>query len=104
EQAGLLPGDLVAQVDGWSTAHEELATVVAHIGGEPGTEVTLAVLRDGEPLEFHVRRAPVRDLALAQVKLEEELCPALVGALFARDQGFAALKGVQLPQGSAGRT
>ena len=66
-EAGLLPGDLVTRVDGESVRDLSAEEAAKRIRGEPGTPVTLTVVREGEegPLEFTV----VRDIVeIASVK------------------------------------
>ena len=67
--AGLIPGDLVTQVDGESVQGISATEAAKRIRGLPGTPVTLTILRDGEeqPLEFTI----VRDIVeVASVKSE----------------------------------
>ena len=54
ERAGLKPGDLIIRVDGESTKGMELNDAVRLMRGEPGTEVELTVVRDGEDGPFTV--------------------------------------------------
>ena len=55
-EAGLLPGDLVVEVDGESTLDYELGELVEAVGGEAGTEVGLVVDRNGERIEVTIIR------------------------------------------------
>ncbi len=48
EEAGLLPGDYIFEVDGAPTSDMTLFEAIMHIRGEEGTEVVLTVLREGE--------------------------------------------------------
>ena len=67
--AGLMPGDLVTQVDGESVQGITVTEAAKRIRGLPGTPVTLTVLREGEdqPLDFTI----VRDIVeVASVKSE----------------------------------
>ena len=56
--AGVLPGDTIMAVDGASTAGLTFDEALGRILGQPGSTVTLRVLRDGRELRFRlVRRA-----------------------------------------------
>lgn len=62
KRAGLLEGDSIVEVDGQPVSGENGKTLneaVSLIQGEDGTAVHIAVLRDGERLEFDVVRAEV---------------------------------------------
>jgi carboxyl-terminal processing protease len=59
EAAGLLPGDLVLEVDGVSVVGEDFYAVIAKVRGPRGTDVTLTIARPGEEdlLSFTITRA-----------------------------------------------
>jgi carboxyl-terminal processing protease len=61
KRAGLQPGDVITEVDGQSTAGQEVDDIVTKIRGEAGTNVRLTINREGEdsPLNFTIRRAQV---------------------------------------------
>jgi carboxyl-terminal processing protease len=60
ERAGLLAGDHVLAVDGESVNGSTVDDQVTKIRGEPGTEVTLTVQRDGgEPFDLTITRAEI---------------------------------------------
>lgn len=61
EAAGILPGDLIAGVDGEETAGQDLFTVIAKVRGPAGTKVVLTILRENEtePLEIEITRAKI---------------------------------------------
>ena len=68
-EAGLLPGDLVTRVDGESVRDLTATEAAKRIRGQPGTPVTLTILREGEEglLEFTI----VRDIVeIASVESE----------------------------------
>ena len=68
-EAGLLPGDLVTRVDGESVRDLSATEAAKRIRGQPGTPVTLTIVREGEegPLEFTI----IRDIVeVASVKSE----------------------------------
>jgi carboxyl-terminal processing protease len=59
--AGILPGDLVTHVDGYAVASGPIDDAVRRMRGEPGTRVTLTVLRPPAvaPLTFTITRAEI---------------------------------------------
>ncbi len=48
EKAGLLPGDLVIEINGLSTLSMPIITAMREVDGKEGTSATLAILREGE--------------------------------------------------------
>ncbi|MCA9787944.1 MAG: PDZ domain-containing protein, partial [Candidatus Cloacimonetes bacterium] len=68
-KAGLLPGDVITEIDGLSTTDEKLSDVVKHMKGEPGTQVTITVERPGyeTPLVYTLTREmiAIQDLKFA---------------------------------------
>ena len=69
EKAGILPGDVILEVDGESTSELSLAEAVLRIRGESGTPVSLLVLHEGEtePVEITIIRASIK---VASVRFE----------------------------------
>ncbi|MEZ5117095.1 MAG: S41 family peptidase [Candidatus Nanopelagicales bacterium] len=59
EAAGLLPGDVLLEIDGRAVAADPLGDVAEALRGDAGSTVALMVSRDGEDVEFSVRRAEV---------------------------------------------
>lgn len=62
-KAGILAGDILYKVNGdeiWQKSSEEIAQLVR---GEEGTEVTVAVVRDGEELEFTMKREAINNVS-----------------------------------------
>jgi carboxyl-terminal processing protease len=61
-QAGILPGDIVVSVDHVPVSRENIEKTVDRMRGLPGTQVEVAVLRNGrtEPLEFELTRADIQ--------------------------------------------
>ncbi len=49
QRQGILPGDVVVEIDGVPTANKSLDDVRALTRGEPGTQVKVTVKREGEP-------------------------------------------------------
>lgn len=59
EAAGVLPGDILTEVDGESTDALGLDETKNRVRGESGTTVELTFLRDGETLTLSVTRAAI---------------------------------------------
>lgn len=59
EAAGFESGDIIYAVDGVEVTGEDSSSVVARIKGEEGTEVTVTVYRDGEKIDFTLKRAKI---------------------------------------------
>jgi len=60
-RAGIMPGDVVVSVDDMPVDEANVEDTVNRMRGEPGTEVTLDVLRDGrgDPVRFALTRAEI---------------------------------------------
>jgi carboxyl-terminal processing protease len=60
--AGVMAGDLIVKVDGKATEQQPLKKVVELIQGEPGTDVTLTVLHEGQkkPVDMKLTRAEIK--------------------------------------------
>ena len=60
--AGLLSGDQIFAVDGWSTSDQPNDEIIKRLKGEPGTEVLLQVYRNGwtEPHDIPVVRDRIK--------------------------------------------
>lgn len=61
KEAGLMPGDAIAQVNGESTQEWSIEEAVSNIRGEKGTSVKLTILREGEAKNFDVVRDDIVD-------------------------------------------
>jgi len=61
-RAGLLPDDVLLEIDGQSAERMTLRTAVNKLRGEPGTKVELAVAREKEsgPLKFNLEREVIK--------------------------------------------
>lgn len=59
-KAGIKAGDIITKVDGKTTDGIDVDGVTKSIRGQVETSVTLAILRDGKPLEFQVQRQIVK--------------------------------------------
>jgi carboxyl-terminal processing protease len=84
--AGLLSGDRVLEVDGWSTLEKPDDEIISRLKGTPGTPVKIKVLRDGweEPQEKEIVRAVIHIPSVSS-----EMLPGGIGytelAQFAED-------------------
>lgn len=72
DEAGLLPQDLILEVDGVSTYGLSVMEVVQMVRGEANTDVVLTVVREGEeePLEISITRALI-DLPSVEYRFED---------------------------------
>ena len=70
-RAGLLPGDVLLEIDGQSAEKMSLRDAVDKLRGEPGTTVKLAVGREGESdaLKFEVEREVIKVLSVRGAKV-----------------------------------
>lgn len=61
-RAGLLPGDVLLEIDGKSAEKMSLRDAVEMLRGEPGTTLSLAVSREGEPepLRYEIEREVIK--------------------------------------------
>ena len=69
--AGILPGDILVEAEGQSLVGQEAEFAANLIRGEEGTDVTVAVLRDGEKLTFTMKRMTIQ-VAVAFGQLLED--------------------------------
>ena len=62
QRAGLKAGDLITRLDGTPVKGMTLNDAVKKMRGEPDTDITLTIVREGEskPLEFVITRAVIR--------------------------------------------
>ena len=70
QQAGLLPGDILVEAGGQAVAGMDIYEVTDLIKGEAGTEVTVAVIRNGQKHTFSVTRKKLQ-LVVAEGQLLE---------------------------------
>jgi C-terminal peptidase prc len=107
--AGLLSGDKILAVDGWSTVDQPNDEIIKRLKGEPGTEVKLEVYRTGwtKPKDIAVERARIKlptvqtemlpggILYMELIEFSEDVAMMIVRAInAAQDQG--ELNGVVL--------
>ena len=72
-RAGMLPGDILIEVEGTSLENVDSEVPVNLIRGQAGTEVHLVVLRTGERLELIARRAKVQSVVAEGQMLSGEI-------------------------------
>lgn len=70
KEAGIQPGDVLIEVEGQSVTKLGMDAAKNLIRGEEGTQVSVAVLRDGEKLSFSVTRKVIQ-VAVAQGQMLE---------------------------------
>lgn len=76
EAAGLLPQDIIVQVDDLElTGDMDLDYIVDHIRGEEGTDVTLKIYREGEEdyLDITITRATIVNTSVAYEMLDDDI-------------------------------
>lgn len=75
EEAGLMAGDIVVEVDGTEVTGMELSLAVDMIRGVEGTSAHLKIYREGEPdyLEFDVTRRVVENVNVYSHMMEDEI-------------------------------
>lgn len=75
-RAGLLPGDIITEIDGQPTGEDKLSNIVSRMKGEPGTPVTITVERPGyeSPMVYTLVRAliTIQDLKFAGIIDKEQ--------------------------------
>ncbi len=73
-RAGLQPGDLIIRVDGESTKGMELNEAVRLMRGEPGTEIELSIMRDGDdgPFTVTLERAVIQVTSVRARMLDDD--------------------------------
>jgi carboxyl-terminal processing protease len=72
DRAGLLPGDIVLEVDGTPIENMSLYEAIVLILGPAGTQVRLQILREGEePFEVEVTRAVI-DIPLVESEMRDD--------------------------------
>lgn len=73
EEAGFKSGDIIYAVDGVDVTGEDSSNVVAMIKGEEGTEVTVTVYRDGEKIDFTLKRAKIEMQTVEAKMLDDNI-------------------------------
>ena len=70
QTGGLLPGDILVQVDGVSIAGMDVDAVKNLVRGEEGTELKVTVLRDGAEMAFTLKRETIHTVVATGEMLE----------------------------------
>jgi len=75
EKAGLIPGDKIISVNGEAIFGDKLDYAVGLMKGEPGTEVKLAILRDGksETFDVNIKREEIRLKTVRSEVIENDI-------------------------------
>jgi len=70
-KAGLMPGDKIAKIDGESTERLDLNDAVNRLRGDPGTKITLTIVRPGtkEIKDFVLTRETIKVASVKDAKL-----------------------------------
>ena len=78
-RAGLLPGDVLLEIDGQSAEKMSLRDAVDRLRGEAGTSVELAVAREGEgePRKFRLEREVIKVPSVRGAKILEGAGPRI---------------------------
>ena len=71
DQAGLLAGDIITEIEGYSVAGQEAGSARNLVRGEEGTQVHLVILRNEETLEVDVTRMEVKTPVATGTMLED---------------------------------
>lgn len=72
-EAGIKRGDVILAVDGVQYAGSEIDVAAAAIRGPAGTRVTLIILRDGQEIEFTMRREKILSKTVRWEWLEDQI-------------------------------
>ena len=75
QQAGILSGDLIMRIDGKAVSGLSLQEVVQQMRGEPGSQITLTILRepDFKPFDLLIKRATVRFSSVRSRELNDQI-------------------------------
>ncbi len=72
QEAGVLPGDILVEVQGQNVRELSADDLKTLIQGEEGTDVSVAVLRDGQNCEFTMKRRSIHvEVATAQMIFDD---------------------------------
>jgi len=70
EKAGLMPKDIIAEIDGSSAYDLTISEAVDKIRGEKGTAIKLTIVRDGKPIEFSITRETI-DIPSVETEIKD---------------------------------
>lgn len=73
--AGIRTGDLIVKIDGEALAGLSLRESTNRMRGEPGTSISMTILRDGEaePIEIELIRAVIRQASVKRRRLSDSI-------------------------------
>ncbi|HEU4619173.1 MAG TPA: S41 family peptidase [Gammaproteobacteria bacterium] len=97
DRAGILPGDVVVSVDNMPVSGNNIEETVERMRGTAGTQVEVAVLRDGrtEPLQFELTRADIQVKTVRSTSLGQ-------GYAYVKLTGFSDTTAADLEQAAMG--
>jgi carboxyl-terminal processing protease len=72
EKAGLLPGDIIVEIDGKSAEGMDTETVALNVKGPEGSKVNLVVFRGNEYLDFEITREVIKVPSVTSKFLDED--------------------------------
>lgn len=72
EKAGLLPGDIIVEIDGKSAEGMDTETVAVNVKGLEGTKVKLVIFRANEYLDFEITREVIQVPSVTSKFLNED--------------------------------
>jgi carboxyl-terminal processing protease len=74
-EAGIKSGDIIIRIDGKAIPGKNLQQATERMRGEPGTSITLTILRNTkpEPFDLELERAVVRVSSVRRKRLSEEI-------------------------------
>lgn len=74
-KAGIRTGDLIVKIDGESLAGLSLRESTNRMRGEPGTPISMTILREGEadPINIELIRAVIRQQSIKRQRLSDEI-------------------------------
>ena len=73
EEAGLLSGDIIKQVDGVEYTGDDFEKVATNIKGKEGSIVKLVIEREGKELEFEIKRKKIDLYPIKEEVLENSI-------------------------------
>ena len=75
DKAGLQSGDIISRIEGESTANMTETDAVEHLRGEPGTQVTITIVREGasKPLEVTLTRDVIQFPSVESKVLKKDI-------------------------------
>lgn len=75
DKAGIISGDLITSIDGEPISGQDLRSATKKMRGEPGTKVTLTVLRENksEPFDVELTRAIIRVNSVKRERLSDKI-------------------------------